>query len=380
MAEFSETVTYKLHCPDCDSNRVVKVGKQNGQQRYLCRACDKKFRANGMPTGRQAPSEQMGMAIRMFYSGMSYKQIAETMADAFNIPEPSKSTLYDWVTDYTPQAVQTMRKPEYRATTGPEWVADEMQVTVGGKKYWNWNVMDSKTRFILASHLSRNRDLKAAETVMEKAAAAAKTHPKVIKSDRLASYPAAISLVFPETKHVQSDGIRAEVNNNLSERLQGTFRQRTKTLRGLENQESGQRYLDGWTLTYNFFREHESINDRTPGEAAKINSPYKEWEDVVREGAGVVEPTVIRPKVDSKPRVTPTEGTEAERPPIPDNVKIPEAQQVEPPKRIGEQRPRRSTAQLPKSKSGYAARPMRRASGAPAEIRRFARKATGKRR
>ena len=50
-----------------------------------------------MPTGRQAPSEQMGMAVRMFYSGMSYKQIAETMADAFNIPEPSKSTLYDWV-------------------------------------------------------------------------------------------------------------------------------------------------------------------------------------------------------------------------------------------------------------------------------------------
>ena len=68
MAEFTEVTTYRLHCPDCDSNRVVKVGKQNGQQRYLCRACKKKFRANGMPTGRQASSEQMGMAVRMFYS------------------------------------------------------------------------------------------------------------------------------------------------------------------------------------------------------------------------------------------------------------------------------------------------------------------------
>ena len=37
MAEFTETTTYKLNCPDCASNRVVKVGKQNGQQRYLCR-------------------------------------------------------------------------------------------------------------------------------------------------------------------------------------------------------------------------------------------------------------------------------------------------------------------------------------------------------
>ena len=159
MAEFTEVITKTVDYPDCASNRVVKVGKQNGQQRYLCRACDKKFRANGIPEGRQAPAEQMGMAIRMFYSGMSYKQIAETTADAFNIPEPSKSTLYEWVCEYTDRAVETMRQPEYRAVTRPEWVADEMQVTVGGQKYWNWNVMDAKTRFIRASHLSRSPGL-----------------------------------------------------------------------------------------------------------------------------------------------------------------------------------------------------------------------------
>ena len=51
--------------------------------------------------------------------------------------------------------------------------------------------------------------------------------------------------MFPDAEHVQSDGIRAMINNNLSERLQGTYRQRTKTLRGLDNIESGQRYLDG---------------------------------------------------------------------------------------------------------------------------------------
>ena len=297
MAEFTQTTTVKIDCPDCHSTHIVKMGKQNNVQRYLCRGCGKAFRANGMPTGRQVPAEQIGMAVRMFYSGMSYKQIGESMADAFDIPEPSKSTIYDWVSDYTEKATETMSQPEYRAVTGPEWVTDELQVQVGGKKYWLWNVMDSRTRYILASHLSRHRNMQAAEAVMEKAEAAATEHPKVIKSDRLASYPAAISLVFPETKHVQSDGIRAEVNNNLSERLQGTYRQRIKTMRGLDSLQSGQRYLDGWTLTYNFFREHESINDRTPAEAAKVNGPYKEWADVVEEGAGVAEPKEVKPRI-----------------------------------------------------------------------------------
>ena len=59
--------------------------------------------------------------------------------------------------------------------------------------------------------------MEAAETVMEQAAAAATEQPKTIKTDRLASYPYAISLVFPHTEHVQSDGIRAIVNNNLSD-------------------------------------------------------------------------------------------------------------------------------------------------------------------
>ena len=55
------------------------------------------------------------MAVRMFYSGMSYKQIAETVADAFNIPEPSKSTIYDWVVDYTDKATATLREPQFKA-------------------------------------------------------------------------------------------------------------------------------------------------------------------------------------------------------------------------------------------------------------------------
>ena len=347
MAEFTETTTVKINCPACHSSHIVKMGKQNDQQRYLCRGCGKAFRANGMPTGRRVPAEQMGMAVRMFYSGMSYKQIAESMADAFNIPEPSKSSIYDWVLDYTDKAVKTMQSPQFKAQVGNSWVADEMQVVVGGEKYWNWNVMDEDTRYILATHLSKQRNLAAATAVMRKASLAAAKPPKTIKTDRLASYPAAIDKVFPETRHVQSDGIRAEVNNNLSERLQGTFRQRTKTLRGLDSRETGQRYLDGWALTYNLFREHESLDDRTPGEAAKVKSPYAEWADVVRQGSGVVE-TVPVPVSEAKP---PKVGT-------PRIVPVSEIQEVGP-----ADSPRQEPERLEKVRIAGPRPPARRSAG-----------------
>ena len=50
----------------------------------------------------------------------------------------------------------------------------------------------------------------------------------------------------------------------------------------MDNIETGQRYLDGWVIDYNLFRQHEGIDFKTPAEAAKVNPPFKEWEDVVK--------------------------------------------------------------------------------------------------
>ena len=228
MAVFTAGYSYTVDCPFCQSEQVTRAGFHRGHQRYLCRECKKKFRAPGYAPGHRVPTEHMGMAIRMFYSGMSYKQIAETMADSLNIPEPSKATLYEWVRDYTDRASEELRKPQYKAKTGKVWVADEMFVKVGGKTMYHWNVMDAKTRFVLASYLSENRDLKAAETVMEMASEAAESHPAVIKTDGLGSYPSAISLVFPKTKHVVSQGYRPRSTTTSRSGCRG----RTGTARG----------------------------------------------------------------------------------------------------------------------------------------------------
>ena len=188
---------------------------------------------------------------------------------------------------------------KHPAQVGDTWVADEMMVRVGGEKYWNWNIADEKTRYILASYLSKDRDTRAAKAMLRRAKARSAVTPKEIKTDKWRAYIKAIKDVFPDTKHVQSEGLRAELNNNKSERLQGTFRQREKTLRGLDSRETGQRYLDGWVLTYNLFREHKSLDGQTPGEEAQVKPPFTEWADVVRGSGGVVEPRIMA--TDAKP-------------------------------------------------------------------------------
>ena len=59
---------------------------------------------------------------------------------------------------------------------------------VGGEKVWLWNVMDGKTRYILACHLSKERDARAAIATMRKATQAADKPPKYFFSDKLRSY------------------------------------------------------------------------------------------------------------------------------------------------------------------------------------------------
>ena len=198
-------------------------------------------------------------------------------------PNPARQRSTEWVTEYTDHAKAVLE--DHPAHTSGKWVADETQVKVGGESYWLWNLMDAGTRYVLAVHLSPNRDTRAAVAVMRKAMANADAPPKSITSDKLGSYVPAIKQVFPDTEHIQSEGIKAELNNNLSERLQGTIKDRQKTLRGLDNLESGQQYLDGWAINYNLFREHEGVKGQTPAEMAGVNPPFDDWDGVVRDAA-----------------------------------------------------------------------------------------------
>ena len=142
--------------------------------------------------------------------------------------------------------------------------------------------MDSKSRFLLAAYLSPTRTTRAAATALAMARQRAEKLPVIVKTDGLASYRDAMPRAFPthRVNHMVSQGVKAEINNNLSERLQGTIQDRDKTLRGLKSRATRQAYVDGLVTHYNYFRPHESLKGKRPAEAAGAELPFDSWKDV----------------------------------------------------------------------------------------------------
>ena len=298
MTQFSETITYDIDCPKGDGGKVIKVGVRNGHQRYQCKTCKTKFRDPSISKGKQYPIKQVGAALGWYFDGLSYREVARQLKNTFDIPAPTENTIYQWVQAYSDEAVREAK--DVKAHTGPEWVADETDVTIDGEHHWLWLVMDSKTRYILAALLTHRRDARQAAKVMRMAKDAAANLPKRIRTDRMKSYPSAIKKVFDgKVEHVQTDGLAAVVNNNLIERLNGTVKERDKVFRGFKRLDSAQQYVDGWVLDYNFFRPHLALANGkdTPASRAKANPPFLSWEGVARtmDAVGKV-PKATRPK------------------------------------------------------------------------------------
>ena len=286
MAEFTKVIAYKVDCPACQGSHVVKIGERNGSQRYRCNGCKKVFRADGKANGRKYDAELVGATIFEVVMGLSIRNSSRNITNRYGFPRPSTDTIHSWIKDYTEAATYALR--DVKAHTGDRWVADEMVIDVDGEKVYHWNIMDRDTRFLLASHVSRSRGEDAATEAFKKALARADHPPKSVRTDKWVAYPPTLRKLMPNTKHVQSKGVAHWINNNLSERMQGTYRQRVKTARGFGSVANAQQFLDAFNVTYNYFNDHGSLRGRTPGQVAAVENPFTEWADVVR--ADVVVP------------------------------------------------------------------------------------------
>ncbi len=228
----------------------------------------------------KATVEQIASVIDMYYSGMSLRQISRHL-DHMGKDKPSASTIYRWVIRFSKQAAESTNK--YIPNVGNVWVADETMLKIGGKKIWLYDIIDEKTRFLLATHMALSRRIVDAETLMKKAMERAGGQiPRFVLTDHNNSYPDGIEFAFENrVRHIPVKGITAEVNTNLIERFHSTLKSREKVARGLKKPQSAKRILEGWLVFYNFFRPHESLNDKTPAEVGGINSDVKNWLDVV---------------------------------------------------------------------------------------------------
>jgi transposase-like protein len=291
-------------CKYCGSYHVVRFGHSNQVQRFRCRDCGKTYMDTDALPGMKTPAIQVASALSMYYGGMSLNGIRRHLDQQYN-NRPSDSTVYEWLERFTKKAIREAR--EYTPKVGEVWVADETAVKVGGKKFWLIDIIDHNTRFLLASRLSPTRQKKDIALLLRKAYLKADKAPDRVITDGLKVYPDAVDLVFGgDTRHVVSTPFVEKDSTNVIERFQGSLKDRTKVMRGLKKQETAVMLLEGWLVHYNYFRPHESLNDRTPAEKAGIKFPFKDWLDVVSRPKVTVSitPAKVAPLVSSRKGVS----------------------------------------------------------------------------
>ena len=300
---------FDIVCKFCGSRNVIKYGHYRGIQRFFCKDCKRKFADNDALPNMQTPIDQIGAAIGMFYEGQSLNKVCRLLTQIYH-SYPSDSTVYRWIVKFTKQAVNEAR--DYKLDVGDVWVADETVLDIDGKNVWFWDIIDAKTRFLVASRLSRSRTIKEAALFMNEAKRRAGKSPKTIITDKLAAYLDGIDLVFGgAAKHIRSKPFTIENNTNLIERFHGTLKDRTKVMRGLKDMKSARLMTAGWLLHYNYLRPHEALKGETPAEAAGVKYPYRNWQEIVAKRE-VITPakvsatsTIIIPELKPRPeRIT----------------------------------------------------------------------------
>ncbi len=277
-----------VQCPKCGSIRVVKFGNYNGKQLYKCKDCRTKFREGLIKKTKYTP-ETITLTLDLYFSGLSLRKIARTLNDHFDLTLGA-TTVYDWIQRFVPMI------SAYASRLTPQlsnaWHADELFVKMKGGEFLKdkgsiaflWNVMDRKTRFLLASKLSKYRDIAGADRAFVEAFLnAGGRMPEKVFTDAHHSYRPAIKLwsVGKRPQHIAKAGIKKpHANNNRIERLNGTLRERVKVQRGWKSMKT--QIAEGQRIHYNFVKPHQALAGQTPAEVAGIGVQGNKWMELLR--------------------------------------------------------------------------------------------------
>lgn len=275
----------EVSCKWCSSKSVIKYGKEARKQVYKCQECQRKFVLNeGFQKLKYEP-KIVTIALDLYFKGTSLRKISDHFKQFYGL-NVHFATLYRWIDKY----VELIGK--YADSLIPQlsgkWNIDEMKLRCKGDWVWLWNVMDKDTRFLLASTISKNREIEDARRTFRIAKSRANSKPLTVTTDGLQSYQDAFRKEFftlknPRTQYVRSAGIRSSRrNNNVVERLNGTVRERNKVMRGLKNENTV--ITKGFEIYYNFIRTHQALDGQTPAQKAGIGigSEENKWLQLIQ--------------------------------------------------------------------------------------------------
>jgi len=271
-----------ISCPYCNSENIISRGKRKNKrgevQVYGCKDCDRRFtRDLGFNRMKHTP-DTITLTLDLYFKGLSDRKIVDHLKQ-FHKVSVVHTTVLRWIKKYLKLLSQYAEKNQ--VDVGNIWHSDEMTIFIkkeDEKRYyqWIWNVMDAKTRYLLACQVTEERYIKDARQVLKQAKDAASIRPDLIVTDGLQAYNEAIKAEFfdisamIQNPHLRLKDFETKPNNNIVERLNGTFRERTKVLRSFPDSISANEFCAGMQVYYNYIRPHQGIGGLTPAQVAGL--------------------------------------------------------------------------------------------------------------
>ena len=257
-------------CPKCGSYDVVKNGhrktKAGKRQIYKCKHCNYKFVLEPIKY-RKGNTKLIALCMDLYFKGLSLRKIADTIYQFYGI-RLHHDTIRRWINTFMTKITEYVNK--YNPDLGDVWNIDEQMVKSEGDWVYSWNILDTKTRFLIANAITKGRSIFEAKKVLRKARENVEARPNMVVTDKMRAYPQAVNDEFYGVIHIQT-GLRGEINNNKLERFHGTWRERDKVMRGLKTFKTTEQMLEFYRAYYNFIRPHQALDNKTPAEVAGID-------------------------------------------------------------------------------------------------------------
>jgi putative transposase len=191
------------------------------------------------------PPEVISHAVWLYFRFPLSLRMIEEMLAARGILI-SHETVRQWAMKFGQTFAHQMRRRQ--PMPGDKWHLDEVAINIAGRRHWLWRAVDQHG-LVLDVLVQSRRDAKAAKRLLRKLLKKQGTAPRVMITDKLASYAAAKRVVMPGVEHRQHKGL-----NNRAENSHQPTRRRERIMKRFKSAGQAQRFLSAHDQVANLFR------------------------------------------------------------------------------------------------------------------------------
>src|ERR687886_1686496 len=200
--------------------------------------------ANSPYAGYRFPAEVISHAVWLYFRFPLSLRMVEEMLAARGIIV-SHETVRQWALKFGQDFANEIRRRLPRA--GDKWHLDEVVITIAGTKHWLWRAV-GQHGVVLDVLVQSRRDAAAAKRLLRKLLKRQGRAPRVMITDKLASYPAAKRDLMPAVEHRRHKGL-----NNRAENSHQPTRRRERQMKRFKSPGQAQRFLSAHDGINNLF-------------------------------------------------------------------------------------------------------------------------------